>query len=711
LVVGLLVLLPRLGDYGLWDPWEPKYAQSVREMWERGSYMIPYYRDDARLAKPILTYWSIMAGSTVFGLNEFGARIGGVVAALGSLLAVLYAVTRLRGRRAGLLAALVLCTLPQFHLLARQASPDVFLFTGLGLSLLFLALGLFDRRDRRNLHFVIGYVCFAISVMAKGPIVSSCLFFPTLLLFAVARVDWRWFRRPEIRSDSRRILITLAAGAPAVGIFAAAAFLYATSPEVWSWSTDVHELLLGIRDRITETASRWWLARWLLLLTIAVVGAACFRRIRRRAAAPGGVAGAVAQTALLALPGIAAIVGLLEEDPARRMLFATTLGSLIGLGLLGNAVRRFVQLPAAGPDARALAGRLLRQTLTFCAVVLLIDGPWYGYVLADKSGLFVNDFIVYNHVNRATETINSTGAFDFYWHVLAYGFFPWSCLLPVALGILLIRHGRRPLGRSSAEAFLALACVVCIAVFSSAVTKFSHYIAPILIPAATLLGVTLDRLLRTPGTTFRRLAWITAFVLYLPMLRDLLDESGSIYLVGSFTIKRWVPDGAAPGPFFAAVIVAIGALLLVSGFVRSRILVGALVAAAVAFSFYWSAFFIPRLSPHKTMKHLCATWQQQRSADERVGFVGSLKHGIYFYCDSRVELLDGSQFLDFMAPDRQAFSIVERRILPRVAARYRERYPRTKLHVADDSHFRYVLLTSGGPESLALRDAPSKSGG
>ena len=53
LAVGLFVLIPKLGAYGFWDPWEPKYAESVREMVDRGSYFVPYYRDEVRLARQI----------------------------------------------------------------------------------------------------------------------------------------------------------------------------------------------------------------------------------------------------------------------------------------------------------------------------------------------------------------------------------------------------------------------------------------------------------------------------------------------------------------------------------------------------------------------------------------------------------------------------------------------------------------------------------
>ncbi len=43
LLLGALVLLPAL-SFGLWEPWEPKYAQSAVEMIERGDYVTPYYR-------------------------------------------------------------------------------------------------------------------------------------------------------------------------------------------------------------------------------------------------------------------------------------------------------------------------------------------------------------------------------------------------------------------------------------------------------------------------------------------------------------------------------------------------------------------------------------------------------------------------------------------------------------------------------------------
>jgi 4-amino-4-deoxy-L-arabinose transferase-like glycosyltransferase len=166
IALGLFVLLPALGDYGFWDPWEPKYAESAREMRERGSWIVPYYRGDVRLTKPILVYWGVLAGSAVFGQDEFGARIVGVLLAALTVCATYYGVSLLRGRKAGLFAAGVLATVPQFYFIARQAMPDVYLFTSIGCALLFFALGLYGPASRRTLHFILSYVGLSLAILA-----------------------------------------------------------------------------------------------------------------------------------------------------------------------------------------------------------------------------------------------------------------------------------------------------------------------------------------------------------------------------------------------------------------------------------------------------------------------------------------------------------------------------------------------------------------
>jgi hypothetical protein len=260
--------------------------------------------------------------------------------------------------------------------------------------------------------------------------------------------------------------------------------------------------------------------------------------------------------------------------------------------------------------------------------------------------------------------------------------------------LLLAPRGRQGARTVSLETYLLLSCVVTIAAFSSAVTKFAHYLAPALIPTATLIGVTLDRLLRLRNRSLARIAWATALIGFVVLAKDLLVEFGTIYLIGAFTIKRWVPEDTAPGLFFTGILAAFALILLASMFSRSRYLTGSLIAVTVVFSTYCSAYFIPELSKHKTMKHLCKVWKEHRGEDELIGFYGEVKHSGYFYCDDRISNLDSEEFLQFMAPERQAFGIVARSELGSLATAYRERQPSHLLRILDDSHFRYVLVTN-----------------
>ncbi len=192
-LLGAIVLLPAL-SFGLWEPWEPKYAQAAVEMNERGDYVTPYYRDVPRYSKPILTYWVIALSYGVFGINEFATRLPFVLFALSSIGVFTHCLTRLFSRTLGTLGGIVLLTSPMFHLLARQAMPDPLFVACLTMALSFLALGLFEEqaRGRRMLLF---YVFSGLAVLSKGPlaviILGSITGLYVLLTLDFAAGSWR----------------------------------------------------------------------------------------------------------------------------------------------------------------------------------------------------------------------------------------------------------------------------------------------------------------------------------------------------------------------------------------------------------------------------------------------------------------------------------------------------------------------------------------
>ena len=60
---------------------EPRFAESSREMIERGNYIVPRFNNQLRLDKPSLSYWAQVESFRIFGENDFAARFPTAVAA------------------------------------------------------------------------------------------------------------------------------------------------------------------------------------------------------------------------------------------------------------------------------------------------------------------------------------------------------------------------------------------------------------------------------------------------------------------------------------------------------------------------------------------------------------------------------------------------------------------------------------------------------
>jgi 4-amino-4-deoxy-L-arabinose transferase-like glycosyltransferase len=697
LAVGILVLVPKLGDFGLWDPWEPKYVESAREMLERDSYIVPYYRDDVRLAKPILVYWGVLAGASVFGLNEFGARIVGVCLALATMAGVFYSVSRLRGRQAGLISALVLGTAPQFYFIARQAMPDVYLFTSMGLCLLFFSLGLFRPDKRRNLHFGISYACAAFAVLAKGPVIVGSVLLTTLAIYTLVRIDlhelWRRGRRPE----TLRFAGTVVPAVAMLPLLSLTGYLFGTSPAWWGYSDKSRDKTWLLRGRIQELLTRSHLADLILVLVAAGAVALIvqvFRRGRQRRPTSLGMA------AFPALASIAAVSSLAVAEPAFKIFASSILGAAACLYVVAVSTRRFLRQDWLWPVVQPPLKQIGRQVLLFLIVFIVIAGPWHVGILIKEDHGYVSDFIIKHNIHRAGDTVNRTGVSSFYLGVLIFGLFPWSCFLPVALALVVGWWDRNPLKRYGLEVFLLIASAVTFAVFTAPVTKFSHYLSPLVVPVCVLIGLGITRTLEKRHAPASRLAWIVAAMLFVLPALDLLAEGGFIQLVGSFTMKAWVPAELAAGPYYRGLLAFAGACLLASIIVRSRVLVAGLVVAATLMASYSAAHLIPAVSKHKTMKHLCETWKEEaRDGEAPICFFGDMKHGIFFYTEHRIQRMRNREgLLDFVDPERRAYCIVERNTLESLQQGHRTRHRGGELVIADNSHFRYVLIRNFRPD-------------
>ncbi len=183
LVVVSLLLLPRLGSYGFWEPQEmdvaahalPKSSDDLKleeersrarearmvankealtqltgpDQQENRDKLVAQIESQERAealerdkdARPPLADALVDTSISIFGLGEFGARLPFFLLALLTALATYFLGVRIRSPRAGLLAALILLACPLFVFQARQLTSELGTMAGATLMIV-AALGL-----------------------------------------------------------------------------------------------------------------------------------------------------------------------------------------------------------------------------------------------------------------------------------------------------------------------------------------------------------------------------------------------------------------------------------------------------------------------------------------------------------------------------------------------------------------------------------------
>ena len=298
-------------------------------------------------------------------------------------------------------------------------------------------------------------------------------------------------------------------------------------------------------------------------------------------------------------------------------------------------------------------------------------------------------------VQPTEEVKNQSGGFNYYIRGLIFGFFPWSCFIPLALTMVAAAWVRESAEQYRFELCMLLSSLMTLVIINGSDDPFPQALAPVAIPLAVLCGITVDRMLNNPNIAGARISWAVAAMLYLPAMLDLLRERGLRYLLGSVTVERDVPDGFDPGATFAVLLAVMALALVISILVRSRIVVGVLALAAVLVAAQVAWVFVPQVTPAKTMKGVCEAWQERDPGDTPLGFYGDPRPGVMFYSRNRVRSFDDPrEFIEHMAPGSRAFSIVEGDDLADLDRSFRRKYDGHRLHMVNRTHPDYFLLAN-----------------
>ena len=188
LALSLLLFFLGLGSLGLTDRDEGSNAEAAREMVETGDWVSPTLNYQPRFAKPVFIYWLMSGAYTLFGINEFTARLHS--AFFGVLLILLhYAfLARLRGPTAGLLGALMLLLNVEMVALGRMALTDSVLIFFTTLSLYGFWLGLHGEGRARHAMWLL-YIGMGLGTLTKGPVGLAV---PLLAIVPYLTVTKRW---------------------------------------------------------------------------------------------------------------------------------------------------------------------------------------------------------------------------------------------------------------------------------------------------------------------------------------------------------------------------------------------------------------------------------------------------------------------------------------------------------------------------------------
>ena len=200
-----------LGSRGLNEPDEGRYAEIAREMLISGDWLTPHLNGFEHFQKPPLLYLVTAVSFSIFGLNEWAARIPSTLAALGIVAMTAWMASTLFGRKSAWPTALILSSSFLFFALARFLTPDMLMSFFIVAALACVVKNSFGKSPSAFWRWGF-FLAMGLGFMTKGPMafvvpISAAIFFrqgvrPTLPspslpwlrgMFLALAVGFFWF--------------------------------------------------------------------------------------------------------------------------------------------------------------------------------------------------------------------------------------------------------------------------------------------------------------------------------------------------------------------------------------------------------------------------------------------------------------------------------------------------------------------------------------
>ncbi len=502
---GALLYFPMMGSYSLWDPWETHYGEVAREILARDDWISLWWAQDGWFwSKPILNFWMQSLSMASLGTHyksdmmmtgvaghlahpEWVVRAPNVLLTILAMYLIYKGVAKVFGRRAGLLGAFVLATMPDWFFLAHQTMTDMPFVAAMTAAMGLLMLGLnTDEEQRTRLYQLdVGAMKLRLSGwhLAFGAILICAL--PQILYLASRNLELvlhgsgpHGFRAhyDEFRSGSAGNCGL--PGNEACNLTTPASIPKGMVPHPTGLGPNALRLF-GAFEPILQAVV------WSLVLGGLLYINWGERRVRR--------------------------------------LFYVTAWFFAAIATMGKGPAGFaipiICVFAYLATKKRWSELLKVEMLSGLLVILCVAIPWWVAMYVRHGPPFTDRIIFHDMFNRAFNHVHDTNegddtSFRFYLWQLGYALFPWTGLAPLGLVWWARRSDSADRGRGDASVFLAMWFVFGFALFSFMGTKFHHYIFPAVPPAAMLVGVVLSDMIgtRTLAPLGRLAAYATGLV-------------------------------------------------------------------------------------------------------------------------------------------------------------------------------------------------------
>ncbi len=191
-----------LGQWDLWNPDEPRYAQVGREIVNGGDWILMHFNGKTYSDKPPLFFWLIAFSSYLWqGFTSFSARFPSALFGTLTVLLTFFLGKKLYTPRVGFLSGLILATSLDFAYLSTRANIDAtltFFTTASFLCFIQWVQGgqAESERGRRHRLSIYGfYVAMAFATLTKGPV---GFILPLLLCLTYLAVQQDWKRMKQM---------------------------------------------------------------------------------------------------------------------------------------------------------------------------------------------------------------------------------------------------------------------------------------------------------------------------------------------------------------------------------------------------------------------------------------------------------------------------------------------------------------------------------